>query len=126
MRSGSPLVATEEPVRQGTHEVPPYVTDRTGPRFPPRRRLSVAGRAHLAVADDHAHALFALHAALSRSAHPDGLVAANAAIGAKIASAIIVFLMVSSCSKWIVIGTLLAKTSIVASGSASVPVARPG
>jgi len=68
----------------------------------------------LTIAGDHAHALFALHAALSRSAHPDGLVAANAAIGAKIASAIIVFLMVSSCSKWIVIGTLLAKTSIVA------------
>jgi hypothetical protein len=35
----------------------------------------------------------------SRSAHPTGLVAANAVAGARIASAMIVFLMFSSCFK---------------------------
>ena len=82
----------------------------------------------LTIGGDHAHALFALHAASSRSAHPAGLVAANAATGARIASAMIVFLMFSSCSNRIVIGKLLAMASIVAKWlrSASVPVARPG
>ena len=82
----------------------------------------------LTIGGDHAHALFAPHAASSRSAHPAGLVAANAVAGARIASAMIVFLMFSSCSNRIVIGKLLAMASIVAKWlrSASVPVARPG
>ena len=53
----------------------------------------------LTIGDDHTHALLALHAASSRSAHPAGLVAANAVAGARIASAMIVFLMFSSCFK---------------------------
>jgi hypothetical protein len=83
----------------------------------------------LTIGGDHAHALFALHAASSRSAHPAGLVTANAATGARIASAMIVFLTFSSCSNRIVIGKLLAKVvSTVAKWprSTSVPVARPG
>ena len=82
----------------------------------------------LTIGGDHTHALFALHAASSRSAHPAGLVAANAVAGVRIASAMIVFLMFSSCSIRIVIGKLLAAASIVTKWphSASVPVARPG
>ena len=57
----------------------------------------------LTIGRDHAHALFALHAASSRSAHPTGgLVAANAATGVRITSAMIVFLTFSSCSNRIV------------------------
>jgi len=52
----------------------------------------------LTIGGDHAHALFALHSASSSSAHPAGLAAANAATGARIASAMIVFLMFSCCS----------------------------
>ena len=82
----------------------------------------------LTIGGDHAHALFAMHAVSPRSAHPAGLVAANAAAGVRIASAIIVFLMFSSCSNRIVIGKLRARVSTVAKWprSASVPVAHPG
>ena len=74
----------------------------------------VADFSPLTIAGDHAHALFARHAASSRSALPAGLVAANAGTGARIASAIIVFLMFSSYSNRIVIGKLLATASMVA------------
>ena len=72
----------------------------------------------LTIGGDHAHALFALHAASPRSAHPAGLVAANAATGVRIASAMIVFFMFASYSNRIVIGKLLAKVSTVGGNDA--------
>jgi hypothetical protein len=78
------------------------------------------------IGGDHAHALFALHASSPRSAHPAGLVAANAATGVRNASAMIVFLMFSSCLNRIVIGKLLPKASIVAKWLRFGAVARPG